>query len=153
MKIKNSVPIEINTNINLSPTTGLDSPKSYVSIHVRGYSPVSNHVIEMYYTATLSKDASGNTILDKSDVYSATPAPVLGEVYIKDNLLTFKIHDEESNEGLSFDTYVRVSGVGNKRFQPEVKSFNLVGEAKIVANKLSLLDTHDVTRGIVNNSI
>ncbi len=147
------VPIEINTNINLSPTTGLDSPKSYVSIHVRGYSPVSNHVIEMYYTATLSKDASGNTILDKSDVYSATPAPVLGEVYIKDNLLTFKIHDEESNEGLSFDTYVRVSGVGNKRFQPEVKSFNLVGEAKIVANKLSLLDTHDVTRGIVNNSI
>ena len=149
--IDNTKPITFLTNIDLS-TTGLNANTSAVLIELKGFSYGSAHPIHTIISIVLKKSGSTTVIdNDKSDIYNATPAPIICTYSMVDGKLAFTVFDDRSMENISFDTYMRFSGVGNLKFMPEITHYKVDGGNNTSSTRL--FNNHDIERGPFNNTL
>ena len=122
------------TNIDLS-NNAINSTSATVQIHIRGFAEGSGYPIETILTAKLRQNGS-NLEIAKKDEYLMTPASVSYTTDIEDNKLIFKVQDNITNEGLSFDTYIRINNAGNTKFNPKVTHYKVGNGSKVESIKL-----------------
>ena len=136
------------TNIDLG-TNGLNNTTSVVNIELKGYSEGTGYPIHVILTAHLGMSGA-NLVITKKDEYHVTPGAIVASTEIEDNKLVFKINDAISNQGLSFDTYVRISNTRNYTFKPEVTHYKVGTGAKVESKKL-LTENYNHLNGVFTN--
>ena len=145
--VDNNQVLTFYTNIDLG-TNGLNNATSVVNIELKGYSEGTGYPIHVILTAHLGMSGSNLTIT-KKDEYHVTPGAIVATTEIEDNKLVFKINDAISNQGLSFDTYVRISNTRNYTFKPEVTHYKVGSGAKVESKKL-MTPEYNPANGVFN---
>lgn len=145
--VDNNQVLTFYTNIDLG-TNGLNNTTSVVNIELKGYSEGTGYPIHVILTAHLGMSGSNLTIT-KKDEYHVTPGAIVATTEIEDNKLVFKINDAISNQGLSFDTYVRISNTRNYTFKPEVTHYKVGSGSKVESKKL-MTPEYNPINGVFN---
>ena len=93
--------------------------------------------------------SGSNLTITKKDEYHVTPGAIVATTEIEDDKLVFKINDAISNQGLSFDTYVRISNTRNYTFKPEVTHYKVGSGSKVESKKL-MTPEYNPANGVFN---
>ena len=128
--IDNSKELTFVTNIDQALVAGSDG-SLIVNIELKGYSSGTGYPIDIILTAHLGL-SGGNLTITKKDEYHITPGAVVASCVVEGANLAFKINDAITNEGLSFDTYIRISKIKNPTFLPQVTVFKVDGSNKTI---------------------
>ena len=118
--------VNFKTNINLT-SSEMNTPRAVVNIHLRGYSKSSNSPLEAIMTIILERQEDGSMRINEaeSDITYITSGYTELDASIVDNRLVFRVKELEGANGLTFDTYIRIHGLGNYQFEPKVIGWNM----------------------------